>query len=64
MVYVCITYALYLRILKLAGILAKGLFTLFAYKGHVEGLHEWVVGLLLVALGAVEPFFAWVRALG
>lgn len=49
----------YSRILKLARILAKGLFALFADEGHVKGLHERVVGLLLVALCAVEPFFAW-----
>lgn len=50
---------MYSRILELARILAKGLFALFADEGHVKGLHEWVVGLLLVALCAVEPFFAW-----
>jgi hypothetical protein len=47
------------RILKLARILSKGLFALFAYKDHVEGLHQRVVGLLGMALGAVEPFLAW-----
>lgn len=47
------------RILELTCILAKRLLALFAYKGHVEGLHERVVTLLLVALCTVEPFFAW-----
>lgn len=47
------------RIFELARIFAKGLFALFADEGHVKGLHERVVGLLLVALCAVEPFFAW-----
>jgi hypothetical protein len=49
----------YLRILEFARILAEGFFALFAYKDHVEGLHQRVVGLLSMALGAVEPLLAW-----
>ena len=46
------------RIFKLARVLPKRLLALFANKCHVKGLHERVVGRLLVALGAVEPFLA------
>jgi hypothetical protein len=49
----------HVRILEFARILAEGLFALFAYKDHVEGLHQRVVGLLGMALGAVEPLLAW-----
>jgi hypothetical protein len=49
----------HIRILKFARILPKGLFALFAYEGHVKGLHQRVIGLLRMALGAIEPFLAW-----
>lgn len=47
------------RILKLARVFAEGLFALFADKGHLEALHQVVVGGLVVALCAVEPLAAW-----
>jgi hypothetical protein len=49
----------HVRILKLARILPERLLALLADKGHVEGLHQRVISLLGVALGAVEPFLAW-----
>ena len=47
------------RVFHLAGILAEGLLALLADEGHVKGLHQRVIALFLVALGAVEPFLAW-----
>jgi hypothetical protein len=40
-------------------ILPEGLLALFADEDHVKRLHQRVVGLFRMALGAVEPFFAW-----
>jgi hypothetical protein len=54
----------YSRIFKLTCILPESFFALFADEGHVESLQQRVVGLLLVAFCAVEPFFAARRADG
>lgn len=51
----------YGRVLEFARILAEGLLALFADKGHLKALHQVVVGDLVVALCAVEPFSAWRR---
>jgi hypothetical protein len=49
----------HLRVFEFTRILPERLLALFADKDHVEGLRQRVVGLLRMALGAVEPFFAW-----
>jgi hypothetical protein len=49
----------HLRVFEFTRIFPKGLFALFADEDHVKRLHQRVVGLFRVALGAVEPFFAW-----
>jgi hypothetical protein len=49
---------MYVPIFELAGILAEGLLALFADEDHFEALEERVIGRLLVAFCAVEPFFA------
>lgn len=49
-------------VLELAGVFAEGLFALFAYEDHLKALQQRVVGRLLVADGAVEPFLAARRA--
>ena len=46
-------------VLELASIFTETLLALLAGKGHVEALHEGVVGGFAVALGTVEPFPAW-----
>ena len=51
-------------VLELAGVLAEGLFALFADKDHLEALQQRVVSRLLVALCAVEPLLAAWRADG
>ena len=43
-------------VLKLTSVLAKAFFALFAGKSHIEALHEGVIRILGMALGAVEPF--------
>lgn len=45
---------------ELARILAKAFLALLAGKGHLKALQQRMVGRLLVALGAVEPFPACV----
>src|SRR5690242_15004068 len=49
-------------VLELAGVFAEGLLALFAYEDHLKALQQRVVGRLLVAHGAVEPFLAARRA--
>lgn len=49
-------------VLELAGVLTECLAALLAYEDHFEALQQRVVGLLLVALGAVEPLLAAWRA--
>lgn len=54
-----VVFPCHLRILKLARIFPEGLFALFAYKSHVEGLHQRVISLLGMTFCAIEPFLAW-----
>jgi hypothetical protein len=49
----------HLRVLEFTRILPECLLALFADEDHIESLRQRVVGLLRMALGAVEPFFAW-----
>jgi hypothetical protein len=50
--------AVLVALVELLGVLPKALFALLTREGHVEALEERVLLLLLMALGAVEPFFA------
>lgn len=45
-----------LRLLEFLRIFSKCFLTLLADERHVKALQQRVVGLLLVAFGAIEPF--------
>ena len=57
-VVVVAMWAVLVGILKLTRILSEALLALLARENHLEALQQLVVLLLLVALGAIEPFLA------
>lgn len=47
-----------LPLIKVLGVLSEALLALLARKDHLEALKQVVIGLIVVAFGAVEPFLA------
>lgn len=54
----CLPGAIFVSIFELAGILTEDLLALFACKDDLGGLEDFVILILCVAFGAVEPQFA------
>ena len=52
--------SVYRPFFKLLGVFAEALLALLACKGHVQALQQRMVFLLMVTLGAVKPFAAYV----
>jgi hypothetical protein len=51
--------AVLIALVKLLGVLAKGLFAFLAGKGDLEAFEEGMAFRLFVAVGAIEPLAAW-----
>lgn len=52
--------AVFVRVIELLGILAEAFLAFLAGEGHLKSLQERMCLLFLVALGAVEPFLAYI----